>query len=107
MASTDPIFAAIERHRLADAAYDDSIERQADESEKDALGEKEKAALIALLRTQPQTVAGCLASLRYVTDWARNNDAALFDAWSDPYKSAGAAFIPMIADAIEAINKNR
>jgi hypothetical protein len=49
--STDPIFAAIERHRIADAAFDDAIERDADESLKAAREGEEKEELIALLRT--------------------------------------------------------
>jgi hypothetical protein len=45
--------------------------------------------------------------LRYVADWAKNNDAALFDGWSDPYQLAAAAFLPMIADIIEAVRSPR
>jgi hypothetical protein len=33
--NSDPIFAAIEKHRLADAAWDDSLDRCADEPVKD------------------------------------------------------------------------
>lgn len=98
---SDPIFAAIERHRLVDAAYDDSIERGADEAVKSERGEQEHAALISLLRTKPETHEGCLAVLRYVVDWAENNDAGLFHDWNSPLRSAGAAFLPMIADVLE------
>ena len=101
----DPIFIAIERHRLADAAYDDSLERGTDESVKETRKNQEAAALIALLRTRPKTLAGCLAALRYVVDWAENNDAALFHGWNGPHRTAGAAFLPMIADAIEAASR--
>jgi hypothetical protein len=100
--NSDPIFIAIEQHRLADAAFDDSLDRGADESVKNARQKQEGAALLVLLRTKPATLAGCLAALRYVADWAENNDAALFHDWSVPQRSAGAAFLPMIADAIEA-----
>jgi hypothetical protein len=72
MALTDPVYAAIERHRLADAAYDDSLERGTDESVKETRNNQEAAALIALLRTRPETLPGCLAALRYVVDWAEN-----------------------------------
>jgi hypothetical protein len=98
----DPVFAAIERHRLADAAYDDSIERQSEENIKSERAGREGAALLALLQTKPETVAGCLAVMRYVADWAENNQAGLFHDWNSPLRSAGAAFLPMIANAIEA-----
>ena len=64
--------------------------------------EREALALVAMLRTKPETLAGALAVLRYVADWAENNDVGLFQGWSSPQRSAGAAFLPMIADAIEA-----
>jgi hypothetical protein len=102
---SDPIFIAIEKHRLADAAFDDSLDRGADESVKEARQDQEGAALIDLLRTRPASLAGCLAALRYVADWAESNDAGLFHDWSGPMRSAGAAFLPMIADAIEAATR--
>jgi hypothetical protein len=46
---SDPIFTAIESHRLVDAAYDDSLERGADEPIKEARRKQEGSALIALL----------------------------------------------------------
>jgi hypothetical protein len=102
---SDPIFLAIEKHRLADAAFDDSLDRGADESVKGARQNQEGAVLIALLRTKPESLVGCLAALRYVADWAENNDAGLFHNWNGPKRSAGAAFLPMIADAIEAATR--
>jgi hypothetical protein len=102
---SDPIFIAIEKHQLADAAFDDSLDRGADESVKDTRQNQEGAALIALLRTKPASLAGCLAALRYIADWAESNDAGLFHDWYGPQRSAGAAFLPMIADAIEAITQ--
>lgn len=102
---SDPIFIAIEKHRLADAAFDDSLDRGADESVKEARQNHEGAALIALLRTKPESLAGCLAALRYVADWAESNDAGLFHDWNGPQRSAGATFLPMIADAIEAATR--
>jgi hypothetical protein len=53
---SDPIFIAIEKHRLADAAFDDSLDRGADESVKEARPNQEGAALIALLRTKPASL---------------------------------------------------
>jgi hypothetical protein len=103
--NSDPIFAAIEKHRLADAAWDDSLDRCADEPVKDERHEHERAALVALLRTRLETLAGALAVLRYMADYASNNNTGLFHGWSNPLGSAGAAFLPMIADAIEAATR--
>ena len=101
----DPIFAVIEKHRLADAAYDNSLERGVDKSVKGELSDLEVAALIALLRTKPASLRGCLAALRYVADWAETNDAGLFHDWIGPLRLAGAEFLPMIGDAIEAAGR--
>jgi hypothetical protein len=98
---SDPIFAAIEQHRVADAALDDSFDRRADESVKDERLTSEGLAMVALLRTKPETVAGCLAVVRYLADWAENNDAGLFHGWVGPRRWAAAEFLPMIADTIE------
>jgi hypothetical protein len=62
------------------------LDRKAKESVKQERQDREWAALIALLRTKPQTLAGALAALRYVADWAENNDAGLFHGWSDPLR---------------------
>jgi hypothetical protein len=98
----DPIFDAIEQHQWADAAFDEALDADADESAKQACGKHEAAALIALLKTKPETLAGCLTALRYVAVWVENNNAGLFHDWDYPQRSAGAAFLLMIADAIEA-----
>jgi hypothetical protein len=100
---TDPVFAAIERHRLADTAVDDALERRGDEMA--ARYGEERTALIDLLRTKPETLAGCLAAMRYVADLTEINDAGLFSQWGGPCRSAGAAFLPMIAGAIEAVTR--
>jgi hypothetical protein len=97
---SDPVFIVIEKHRSADAAWDDSLDRCADEPVKDERHEQERAALVALLRTRPETLAGALAVLRYMADYA-----SMFHGWSNPLGSAGAAFLPMIADAIEAATR--
>lgn len=102
MSISDPVFAAIEHHRLADAAYDDALERHAAESIKGTRLNQERAALIAFLRTKPETLAGSLAALRYLADYAENNHDGLFGNTGGELRSAGAAFLPMIADAIEA-----
>jgi hypothetical protein len=101
----DPVFAAIEHHRLIDAAYDASIERDAVDTLKSVQQRQELAALRALLRTEPRSLAGCLAMLRYVADYAANNRAGLFHDWEDATAQAGKALLPMIADRIEALTR--
>jgi hypothetical protein len=103
MRPADPIFAAIEQHRLADAAYEDAL---AAREESERAGKQADAVLLALLRTKPETLAGCLAALRYIASWTHDNEGALFERWDKPYRSAGAAFLPMIADVIEAATRN-
>ena len=52
----------------ADAAFDDALDRGAHESVKGDRMDSEGAALLAPLQTKPETLAGCLAVLRYVAD---------------------------------------
>lgn len=59
----DPIFSAIERHRIADAAFEDAPERELD---KYAIERRD--AYVALLSLTPTTIAGCAALLRYVEE---------------------------------------
>jgi hypothetical protein len=49
---TDPIYLAIEKHPMADAAYGDELDRSADESVKESRQKREGAALITSLRTK-------------------------------------------------------
>jgi len=76
---------------LADPGWDDTLDRCADEPVKEARHEQERAALVALLRTKPETLAGALAVLRYMADYASNNNTGLFHDWSNPLGSDGAA----------------
>jgi hypothetical protein len=93
--SADPVFAAIDRHRAADAAW-------AADVDSDRLHKAEGVALVSLLKTPPTTLAGCAAVLRYVGEIGPgHHDAALFKSWAEPWRSAGAAFPAMIAETIE------
>lgn len=56
---------------------------------------------MVLLSTPPTTQAGCLAALRYVGAFAIEDDSALFNSWIDEISGPGAAFLAMIADALE------
>ena len=76
---------------MADPGWDDTLDRCADEPVKEARHEQERAALVALLRTKPETLAGALAVLRYMADYASNNNTGLFHDWSNPLGSDGAA----------------
>jgi hypothetical protein len=101
--STDPVFRAIEHHQRVDAAYYTALAHHAAESVKDMRRDQERTALIALLRTKPKTLAGCLAALRYLTDYTKNNGGGLFGSPTGELTLAGAAFLPMIADVIESL----
>ena len=93
--SADPVFAAIERHRAADAAWAADVDNRRKHK-------AEGVAMVALLKTQPTTLEGCAAVLRYMGEIGTgHHEAALFQTWAKPWKSAGAAFPAMIAEAIE------
>ena len=89
----------------ADAAFDDSLDRGAHEFVKEDRIDSEGAALLALLQTKPETLAGCLAVLRYVADWQTTMMRVLFQHWNGEKRSAGKAFLPMVVDAIEVLTR--
>jgi hypothetical protein len=60
----DPIFAAIERHRAADA-YWDTLNEEDDETAFNAAGDVAHALAIVLGQTQPTTLAGVVTIIRY------------------------------------------
>ena len=60
----DPIYAAIEAHRAAYAAYDQAAEAPDDENE-EAFRELDRASQL-LMRAEASTSAGLIAMLRYV-----------------------------------------
>jgi hypothetical protein len=102
---TDPIFAAIERHREALAAYmavdnDDDLK---------AVSPEHEAALINLLSTKPATIAGCAAVLHYIEDLVNDDDTGLWDGcglmsdWYKPISGPGSAFLGMIADTLQRL----
>lgn len=99
----DPVFRAIEHHQRIDAAYYAALARHAAESVNHTRSDQERTALSAFLRTKPRTLAGCLAALRYLTDYTEKNGGGLFDGAAGELRLAGAAFLPMIADVIESL----
>ena len=97
----DPIFPAIARHRAAAAAW--AATDPDNDPKGDARASKEdSAALEALLCTKPTSAAGCAAVLRYVAGYCDHHHASLFKDFID-VNWEGAAFMPLIADAIEAM----
>ncbi len=81
-ASSDPIFAAIERHKAAEKAFADTINgqdeqhaaqhgrevTQADVDRHEAAEAEEQEAMEALLETVPLTPAGARAAVAYLTE---------------------------------------
>ena len=76
----DPIFTAIKRHRISEAAFIAAPEREMD---KYAMERRE--AYVALLSLTPTTIAGCAALLRYVEEHAAKYDNSLFAEYSNPF----------------------
>jgi len=97
----DPIFAAIEEHKAADAAFRDESVSEEIMAER---GEEADQVLADLLATRPTTISGCVAVLRHVDHHiAKYEDEAtsLFGNSIDPLCSAGAAFLATIAAALD------
>jgi hypothetical protein len=110
-AGPDPIFAAIERHRIAHAAFwsCNDLPDAVDDDVMDACGTDADRALADLLTTRPTTIAGCIAVLRHVDHHLaeyEDVEARLLGNASDPVGSAGKAFLVMIADALGAVDQS-
>lgn len=98
----DPIFEAIERHRVAASAY--RLTSPDHDPEADRLAEiVDRDTLVDLLTTRPTTLAGFAAVLRYVGKYCNEEEASLFHESVDPWNSLGAAYLPMIAAALETL----
>ena len=80
--SVDPIFAAIEGHRIADAA----LVRAKSDNELDRCGDISWERYEA--RVLHDSKAGCAALLRYVDEHEANYGVGLFGEYDDPMKSA-------------------
>ena len=65
--ATDPIFAAIKAHQ---EAWD--LAREASDDEIDTLMAAEADRLAELLRMTPTTIAGCVAMLRWIETYSRD-----------------------------------
>ena len=78
---TDPIFAVIERHRLADQRLD-ACPLPWESPERIRLKTEEGKAFRALLEAQPTTVAGVAAYLHYIAQ-QRNEGGLWAGDWDD------------------------
>jgi hypothetical protein len=105
-ASNDPIFAAIECHRAADAAFWLSPHGETDDEATERLerwSEPAELALADLLSTRPTTILGCVAVLRHLDHYLAEHEepeSGLLGNASDPVRSAGAGFLALIVDAL-------
>ena len=77
--ATDPIFAAIKAHQ---AAWD--LAREASDDEIDTLMAAEADRLAELLRMTPTTIAGCVAMMRWIETYTRDdaNHSHLFAVYN-------------------------
>ena len=95
----DPIFTAIERHRVA-AATMEAAEPCADEIMNELCG-AESDAYAALLSVTPTTKAGAAAALLQVAQRENKSDPWA-DSWGDKFTAAGHDFLPRRAAVLEA-----
>jgi hypothetical protein len=112
-AEVDPVFAAIERHKAACDAHDESLGAVYDEPDNSAeLCDAENEALEALLTTPPTTREGAIAFLERLSEPWRDdvhNDARTLLAWAFEAGEGSSIFdaacdLPsMIAEALRSV----
>jgi hypothetical protein len=66
--------------------------------------QSEQDAFLALLTGKPTTGAGIAALLRYLHGWNEDTGTAWLEEWIDPFSTAGAGFMLVLADAIDAVS---
>jgi hypothetical protein len=76
-ASDDPVFGLIETHRAAHAALEAAIYRDADDGSTETAHETEQSALIDLIEAVPMTLAGVIATMRYIADVVPGDEGLL------------------------------
>lgn len=112
-AAADPIFAAIERHRQAEAAFtaachamDNAPSLEGAEALVGARLDRAVQEYTVLTGMTPTTVAGCAALLRYIEAHEakyRHEGVVLFsDSGSDEIRTAGKSLLSRIASALDA-----
>jgi hypothetical protein len=104
----DPILAAIERHRLADAAFDAAIAGPQLEEDKLGLMDAETRALWGLVEVRPTTLKGIWALCDHLAEYAARE--ALVSARKDYNHGRNWSFLSRllekIRDAVDGI-RNR
>jgi len=103
-ATADPIYAAIEAHRAAYAAYDHAAEAPDDENE-EAFRELDRASQL-LMRAEASTLAGLTALLRYVAELLQEAGAPglpIEDPFAGRWSAAFGTFCAHVADRLPAI----
>jgi hypothetical protein len=108
----DPIIAAIETHRVAWGEYNtrcselDAANTPEGEAEWQQLYDAEAGAALQLFNTEPTTIVGAVALLRYVANFVECNRSSWSESWVD---DAGRRQPPLwflghnLADALETI----
>jgi selenocysteine lyase/cysteine desulfurase len=107
--ASDPIFAAIKRHRQIEAAYvaacnepTDQAKEQAREDRANKLYGRSSDALGELVAMTPTTLAGCAAVLRYLETHEKSYDeAVLLDNHSDNVSVPARDLLSRIAATLE------
>ena len=105
MTTSDSIFAAMEEHRSALAAWL-ALDTDDDDAA-DALCEAHSASLANLLSTKPTTVPGCAAVLHYIGHLMFQDtigmfdDCGLFDNWLEQVSGPSNRFLSLVADALK------
>ena len=113
--SVDPVFAAIEKHRQAEAAfvgvYDNEIMRgavyltpaiKALEDQAGELCDRSSAAYVELVKMTPTTLAGCAALLRHLETHERSYDRPALLADHNHAKVAARDLLSRIAAMLDA-----
>ena len=96
----DPIFAAIDAHRAADARRMAFIADHTGDLP-DSLADAEFDRFAELLATTPTTPAGCAAMLRYFGEVVIREDEELFSGWSHSISGPAATLFGRLAAVIE------
>jgi hypothetical protein len=91
----DPVFAAIEAHRLAYARFD-----AADIEDNDAEFSAEGDAMVRLLSVTPTTAGGVVAMLRYIGKYMADHEAEPFSRFTDEFSEPAGTLFERLAGVL-------
>ena len=97
----DPVFAAIERHRKAEATYVAARNAVDPELSVEREGDVSHELLAKLLAMTPTTVAGCAAMLRHIAEYLAAYERAPFKEWRSDLEEPGSTLLTRIAATLE------